>query len=174
MSEGQQVASNDSQRVIALPSDTISESSSNEENEKYVFGISPMFNDCEQSITEDTVFKVEFKIHNINRKHNLFQQEILRRCRENKLKGYICFRNNQTEAMGIMEGSIKNINRVKHWVRQASDLIEEPLKTNVFFTWFLIANKPFELEFDVHQTPPDYMDSGTSKSTSSFRAFRTV
>lgn len=143
--------------------DASSESSSIDDDDKYVFGISPMFSDCEQSITEDTVFKVKFKIHNINRKHNLFEQEITRRCRESKLKGYIYFKNNQTAASGIMVGGIKDINRVKDWVQQAKDLIEEPLKTNVFFTWFLIATKPFEFEFGIQKKPPDYTDSVASK-----------
>lgn len=146
---------NGSLKKTAITIDTLSESSSNDEDEKYVFGLTPMFSDCEQSITEDTVFKVEFKLHNINRKHNLFDQEITRRCRENKLKGSIYFKNNQTEASGIMVGAIKDINCVKDWLQQASDLIEEPLTTNVFFTWFLIATKPFEFEFDIQKNPPD-------------------
>lgn len=138
------------------------------DGEKFIFGISPMFKDCKVSaIGRDTVYKVEFRFQNIDRNLILFRKEIIERCRAHNIKGYICFRSNQTKATGIMEGAIKDINSIKQWVGLASDFIEEPLKLNVFFTWFLIASKPSKLEFDVMEPASDSTDSNdTSRSSS--------
>lgn len=137
------------------------------DEEVCLFGISSMFPDTGQSvINRDTVYKVEFRFQNIGRNLMIFQQEIKECCRKNNVKGYMCFRNNQTEAYGIMEGATRDINKVKKWVGQASDFIDEPLKLNVFFTWFLIASEPLKLDFAVCEKPVDNTTDSSSRSSS--------
>lgn len=150
-------------------SDESQSDSVSKDEEIFLFGISPMFKECGQSVIgRDTVYKVEFKFKNIGRNLMIFQKEITECCRKNNVKGYMCFRNNQTEAFGIMEGAIRDINSVKQWVGQTSDFIDEPLKLNVFFTWFLVASEPHKLDFDVCEKPVDTAtdSTGTSRSSS--------
>ncbi|KAH8419285.1 hypothetical protein KR222_003818, partial [Zaprionus bogoriensis] len=119
-------------------------------------------------ITKDTVYKVEFKLHEIVANEGKFRSELTERCRQNAVEGYIVFNKSRSDATGIMEGAIRNINKVKNWIEKECVYIAEPRKSNTFFSWYMIATRPTGLQFDEHRkTPHEKRGSGASTSSSS-------
>ncbi|KAM8716707.1 hypothetical protein ACLKA7_003559 [Drosophila subpalustris] len=97
-------------------------------------------------ITEDTVFMIEFEIKDIKR--DKFPDEFVKFCRRNSINGYVIYSSDRTEAKGIMEGEIEDLNVVKNWIKFSTDgFIADPLEINIYLSWFLIATNPTKRKF---------------------------
>ncbi|KAL7740972.1 hypothetical protein ACLKA6_013419 [Drosophila palustris] len=104
-------------------------------------------------ITEDTVFMIEFEIKDIKR--DKFPDELVKCCRRNSIDGYVIYSSDRTEAKGIMEGEIEDLNVVKNWIKLSTDgFIADPLEINIYLSCFLIATNPTKCKFrEVEEFP---------------------
>lgn len=130
-------------------------SSSTEKDENIAFCVCQVCRERRKmAIGRDTVFKVEFQLHHLDSNEREFLKELTDRCRKANVSGYIIFTYGREDATGLMEGAIKDINKVKDWLEMNNKYIPEPISENIYISWYMIAREPTKLIFDERTNPP--------------------
>ncbi|XP_064546469.1 uncharacterized protein LOC135434046 [Drosophila montana] len=130
-------------------------SSNTEKDENIAFCVCQVCRERRKmAIGRDTVFKVEFQLHQLDSNEREFLKELTNRCRKANVSGYIMFTYGREDATGLMEGAIKDINKVKDWLEMDNKYIPEPISENFYISWYMIAREPTKLVFDERTKPP--------------------